>query len=196
MDKMQTCSCDNLDQIGMSQIEICPNAKVEKKRLRNSCKLQYLHFETVPVIARGRVVKEEMKEFNQYYYKVGSLPPMDDSYEQKAGSFTGMTQQILMPILEIMPNLGVEIPGSIQDLSVIKTNQVITFTLLNKEKYDAIKEDEGGMKSQSKIAEAFGIPLNTLSTWLKQKEYIKSLYLSRGIEPARKKSLAVPSFWK
>ena len=38
-----------------------------------------------------------------------------------------------------------------------------------KDKYDALKEVEDG-KTKSQVAAKYGIPKNTLSTWLKKKE--------------------------
>ena len=54
------------------------------------------------------------------------------------------------------------------------------------DKYQAICEVERGLKSKKQIAEAFGVPQNTLSTWLKNKEAIKAKFLSGELEPERK----------
>jgi len=43
-------------------------------------------------------------------------------------------------------------------------------TLTYEEKVAVIRELENGLKSKSLIAKEFGIPLNTLSTYLKNKE--------------------------
>ena len=56
-----------------------------------------------------------------------------------------------------------------------------------KEKYAAIIEVEKGLKTKKKIAEEFGIPHNTLSTWNKKKDEIKSKFLTGDPEPARKR---------
>jgi len=42
-----------------------------------------------------------------------------------------------------------------------------------KEKYAALKEVEGG-SSKSQVAMKYGVPKNTLSTWIKNKERIFS----------------------
>ena len=39
-----------------------------------------------------------------------------------------------------------------------------------KEKYEAIIEVEKRLQTKKKIAEEFGIPQNTLSTWIKKKD--------------------------
>ncbi|XP_060576348.1 tigger transposable element-derived protein 4-like [Ruditapes philippinarum] len=56
------------------------------------------------------------------------------------------------------------------------------------EKYKAIIEVEEGKKSRKQIAAEYGVPQNTLLTWLKNKDSIKSKYVSVDIEPDRKKS--------
>ena len=56
------------------------------------------------------------------------------------------------------------------------------------QKYEAIMEVEKGQKTKKLIAAEFGIPQNTLSTWLKSKDQIKEKYLAGSIEPERKKS--------
>ena len=43
------------------------------------------------------------------------------------------------------------------------------------DKYQAIKAVEAGIKKKGDIAKEFGIPPNTLSTWLKNKEKITNL---------------------
>ena len=47
-----------------------------------------------------------------------------------------------------------------------------------KEKYAAIIEVEKGLKTKKKIAEEFGIPQNTLSTWIKKKDENKAKFLT------------------
>lgn len=51
-------------------------------------------------------------------------------------------------------------------------------------KYRAIMEVEQGEKSKSTIAKDLGVPLNTLSTWLKKKESIIDAY--QQFNPKRK----------
>ena len=45
------------------------------------------------------------------------------------------------------------------------------------EKYKAITDLESGLKP-SKVAEKYDVPRNTISTWLKKKEEIKSAFKS------------------
>lgn len=54
-------------------------------------------------------------------------------------------------------------------------------------KYDAIMTVERGGKSKKQIAADFGIPMSTLSTWLKKSEDIKTKYLSGEMGAQRKK---------
>jgi len=54
-------------------------------------------------------------------------------------------------------------------------------------KFDAIMTVELGGKSKKQIASDFGIPMSTLSTWLKNKEEIKNKYLSGEMGSRRKK---------
>lgn len=54
-----------------------------------------------------------------------------------------------------------------------------------KTKYQAVMEVEKGSKSKTDIAKQFGIPTNTLSTWLKSADRIKSSYAEGG--PVRKR---------
>ena len=48
-----------------------------------------------------------------------------------------------------------------------------------KEKYSALKEVEEG-KSKSKVALKYGIPKNTLSTWIKNKSEIFEAMMKQG----------------
>ncbi|KAH3773599.1 hypothetical protein DPMN_174961 [Dreissena polymorpha] len=57
-----------------------------------------------------------------------------------------------------------------------------------KEKYEAIIEVEKGLKTKKKIAEEFGIPQNTLSTWIKKKDKIKAKFLTGDLELTRKQA--------
>jgi len=59
------------------------------------------------------------------------------------------------------------------------------------DKYQAICEVERGLNSKKQIAEAFGVPQNTLSTWLKNKEAIKAKFPSGELEPERKNARTV-----
>lgn len=54
-------------------------------------------------------------------------------------------------------------------------------------KYEAILAVERGEKRKSEIAKEFGIPSNTLSSWLKCADKIKNAYLSSSYGPERKK---------
>ena len=54
-------------------------------------------------------------------------------------------------------------------------------------KYEAIIDVERGLLSKKKVAEKFGVPANTLSTWLKKADEIKIRFLSGDMEPNRKK---------
>lgn len=54
-------------------------------------------------------------------------------------------------------------------------------------KYDAILAVERGGKTKKQIASDFGIPMSTLSTWLKKSEEIKQKYLSGEMGSQRKK---------
>lgn len=49
-------------------------------------------------------------------------------------------------------------------------------------------EIEKGSKTKKQIAAEYGVPSNTLSTWLKNKESIKLNFLAGDIEPERKKA--------
>ncbi len=44
------------------------------------------------------------------------------------------------------------------------------------DKYKAIMEVEAGKKTKTQIAKDFGVPSNTLSTWLKKAEEYKKAY--------------------
>ena len=55
------------------------------------------------------------------------------------------------------------------------------------DKYQAIKAVEAGIKKKGDIAKEFGIPPNTLSTWLKNKVKIVDAYESSSFGPATKK---------
>jgi len=59
-----------------------------------------------------------------------------------------------------------------------------TFT----EKYEAICEVEKGLKTKKQVALQFGIPHNTLSTWLKKKDVIKAKVHAGEMTPERKKA--------
>ena len=54
-------------------------------------------------------------------------------------------------------------------------------------KYEAILEAEAGIKTKTKIAQEYGIPANTLSTWLKRAESYKQAYQTQGFAPQTKK---------
>ena len=53
------------------------------------------------------------------------------------------------------------------------------------EKYKAITDLESGLKP-SKVAEKYDVPRNTISTWLKKKEEIKSAFKSGEVSSKRK----------
>ena len=53
-------------------------------------------------------------------------------------------------------------------------------------KYKAILEVEKGQETRSKIAKEFGVPITTLSTWLKYKDLIKTRVLEGTIGLNRK----------
>ncbi len=55
-------------------------------------------------------------------------------------------------------------------------------------KYQAIMEAEKGIKSKKSIAAEFSIPASTLSTWLKNADEIKKMYVSGDVAPQRKKA--------
>jgi transposase-like protein len=55
------------------------------------------------------------------------------------------------------------------------------------EKYLAIKAVEAGQKKKIQIAKDFGVPPNTLSTWLKSKDNIIQAYETSAFGPATKK---------
>ena len=57
-------------------------------------------------------------------------------------------------------------------------------------KYKAIKAVEAGKKNKIEIAAEFGVKPNTLSTWLKHKEFIKANYKSSTYAPGTKKMRA------
>ena len=55
-------------------------------------------------------------------------------------------------------------------------------------KYEAIMAVEKGVKAKKQIAADFGIPVSTLSTWIKKGDEIKQKYLTGGMGSQRKKS--------
>ena len=55
------------------------------------------------------------------------------------------------------------------------------------DKYNALCAVEKGVKSKSEIAKEYGVPSNTLSTWLKNAEKIKKAYESECFGASRKK---------
>ena len=54
-------------------------------------------------------------------------------------------------------------------------------------KYQAILEVEKGEKTKAAIAADYGVPPNTLSTWLKKKEEYKQAFLTQSFGPANKR---------
>ena len=54
-----------------------------------------------------------------------------------------------------------------------------------REKYKAITDLESGLEL-SKVAEKYDVPRNTISTWLKKKEEIKSAFKSGEVSSKRK----------
>ena len=55
------------------------------------------------------------------------------------------------------------------------------------DKYKAIQQVESGLMTKAAIAESYGIPRNTLSTWIKNKDKIIEAYESSSFTPASKK---------
>ena len=55
------------------------------------------------------------------------------------------------------------------------------------EKYNALCEVEKGSRSKTQIAADFGVPQNTLSTWIKSAEKIKKAYENSSFGTGRKK---------
>lgn len=55
------------------------------------------------------------------------------------------------------------------------------------DKYQAILEVEKANKSKSEIARTFGVPANTLSTWIKNAAKIKEAYLQSSFAHDRKR---------
>ncbi|XP_071085209.1 uncharacterized protein [Haliotis cracherodii] len=58
-------------------------------------------------------------------------------------------------------------------------------------KFLALLEVEKGQQSKAQIAREFGVPPNTLSTWLKQADRIKTAYLECSFNPTRKRLRSV-----
>ncbi|XP_060065142.1 tigger transposable element-derived protein 6-like [Ylistrum balloti] len=83
------------------------------------------------------------------------------------------------------PGLSGGILGSIDRAKTGVKRKIETKTV--ETKYRAILAVEKGDRSKSDIAREFGIPANTLSTWLKAKEKIMTAYSNDGISPSRKK---------
>ena len=59
-------------------------------------------------------------------------------------------------------------------------------------KYEAIMEVEKSGKSKGQIAKDFGVPGNTLSTWLKNSEKIKASYLEGNAARKRQRTSQHP----
>ena len=57
-----------------------------------------------------------------------------------------------------------------------------------KRKYEAIMAVEKGVKAKKQIAADFGIPISTLSTWIKKGDEMKQKYLTGEMGSQRKKS--------
>lgn len=69
---------------------------------------------------------------------------------------------------------------SVADTDVMCTLKRVLKTLTYEEKAAAIREVEKGLKTKSSIAKEFGIPLNTLSTYLKNRDTILSKLATSG----------------
>lgn len=59
-------------------------------------------------------------------------------------------------------------------------------------KFEALLEVEKGVRSKGDIARAFGVPANTLSTWIKSAEKIKADYAQGGAARKRQKTALFP----
>ena len=55
-------------------------------------------------------------------------------------------------------------------------------------KYRAILDVEAGSRSKSEVAKCYGIPLSTLSTWVKNAEKTKDVFMANGNARKRIKS--------
>ena len=64
-----------------------------------------------------------------------------------------------------------------------------------KRKYEAIMAVEKGVKAKKQIAADFGIPISTLSTWIKKGDEMKQKYLTGEMGSQRKK-VGVQNFQK
>ena len=59
-------------------------------------------------------------------------------------------------------------------------------------KYRAILDVEAGSRSKSEVAKCYGIPLSTLSTWVKNAEKTKDAFMANGNARKRVKSCQYP----